>query len=61
MGKVIGEEAVEVVCNVVLGQGANMKRNPLCGRNFEYFSEKSFLSGKLFSAWIKARDVINSQ
>jgi beta-glucosidase len=52
MGKAIGKEAVKVGVNVVLGPGTNMKRNPLCGRNFEYFSEDPFLSGKLSAAWI---------
>lgn len=53
MGKALGREAIEVGCNVILGPGTNMKRNPLCGRNFEYFSEDPFLSGKLSAAWIK--------
>lgn len=52
MGEAIGKEAVKVGVNVVLGPGTNMKRNPLCGRNFEYFSEDPFLSGKLSAAWI---------
>jgi beta-glucosidase len=53
MGKALGREAIEVGCNVILGPGTNIKRNPLCGRNFEYFSEDPFLSGKLSAAWIK--------
>jgi beta-glucosidase len=52
MGEAIGQEAVKIGVNVVLGPGTNMKRNPLCGRNFEYFSEDPFLSGKLSAAWI---------
>lgn len=52
MGEAIGKEAVKVGVNVVLGPGTNMKRNPLCGRNFEYFSEDPYLSGKLSAAWI---------
>lgn len=53
MGDAIGKEAVKEDINIVLGPGVNMKRNPLCGRNFEYFSEDPFLSGKIGSAWIK--------
>jgi len=53
MGKAIGEEALHYGVDVVLGPGANMKRNPLCGRNFEYFSEDPYLAGKLASSWIQ--------
>ncbi|MFA9559204.1 glycoside hydrolase family 3 C-terminal domain-containing protein [Evansella sp. AB-rgal1] len=52
MGEAIGNEAVKLGVNVVLGPGTNMKRNPLCGRNFEYFSEDPFLSGVLSTSWI---------
>lgn len=52
IGQALGKEAIEVGTNVILGPGTNMKRNPLCGRNFEYFSEDPFLSGKLSAAWI---------
>jgi len=53
MGKAIGREAVHLGVNIVLGPGVNMKRNPLCGRNFEYYSEDPYLAGKLGSAWIQ--------
>lgn len=52
MGKAIGLEAQSLGVDMVLGPGVNMKRNPLCGRNFEYFSEDPFLAGKLGAAWI---------
>ena len=53
LGKAIGEEAAAQGVNVVLGPGTNMKRNPLCGRNFEYFSEDPYLAGKLSAAYIR--------
>lgn len=53
MGRAIGIEAVNDGVHVVLGPGINIKRNPLCGRNFEYFSEDPYLSARLSSAWIK--------
>jgi beta-glucosidase len=52
MGEAIAAEALQENVNIILGPGVNMKRNPLCGRNFEYYSEDPFLSGKLASAWI---------
>ncbi len=48
----IGKEAWNANVSVVLGPGVNIKRSPLCGRNFEYFSEDPFLSGKLAAAYI---------
>ncbi len=52
MGVAIGHEAVALEVDVVLGPGVNMKRSPLCGRNFEYFSEDPFLAGRLAVGWI---------
>jgi len=53
VGAAIGHEAVDQGVHMVLGPGVNMKRNPLCGRNFEYFSEDPQLSGKLAASWIR--------
>lgn len=53
MGKAIGEEAVQEKVAVVLGPGTNIKRSPLCGRNFEYFSEDPYLAGEMSAQWIK--------
>ena len=52
MGAAIGEEALQEDVAVVLGPGTNIKRSPLCGRNFEYFSEDPFLSGEMAAAWV---------
>jgi len=53
VGWAIGREAIAEGVSVVLGPGANIKRTPLCGRNFEYFSEDPLLSARLAGAWIR--------
>ena len=53
LGQALGEEAVAQQVHVVLGPGLNIKRSPLCGRNFEYFSEDPYLSGKMAAAYIR--------
>ncbi|MBR2876353.1 MAG: glycoside hydrolase family 3 C-terminal domain-containing protein [Clostridia bacterium] len=53
MGVALGEECLKENVSVLLGPGINMKRSPLCGRNFEYFSEDPFLAGKMAASFIK--------
>ena len=52
VAKTIGEEAVAEKVDIVLGCGMNIKRSPLCGRNFEYFSEDPYLSGELATSYV---------
>ena len=53
LGKALGDECQAEGVAVILGPGANIKRSPLCGRNFEYFSEDPYLSTEIASAYIK--------
>ena len=53
MGETIGEECQAEELAVVLGPAVNIKRSPLCGRNFEYFSEDPYLAGKMAAAYIR--------
>ena len=56
IGNAIGQEARDQGVGLVLGPGANLKRNPLCGRNFEYFSEDPYLAGKLAAGFIRGAE-----
>lgn len=53
IGMALAEEAVTMDVNVILGPGLNIKRSPLCGRNFEYFSEDPYLAGKMAAGYIR--------
>ena len=53
MGVALGEEAASQKVNVLLGPGTNTKRDPHCGRNFEYFSEDPYLAGKMAASYIR--------
>ncbi len=52
-GRALGEEGRSLGVDLLLGPGVNIKRSPLCGRNFEYFSEDPLLSSAMGAAWIK--------
>ncbi|KUI03750.1 glycoside hydrolase family 3 C-terminal domain-containing protein [Mycobacterium sp. IS-3022] len=53
IGSALGAESRTLGVDVLLGPGVNIKRSPLCGRNFEYFSEDPVLSGQLGAAWVR--------
>ena len=53
IGRAMGAEAAAQEVSVLLGPGLNTKRSPLCGRNFEYFSEDPYLSGKMAAAYVR--------
>ena len=53
IGAALGEECLAAGVSVILGPGVNIKRSPLCGRNFEYFSEDPYLSGEMAIAMIR--------
>lgn len=53
IGAALAEEAATMDVNVILGPGLNIKRSPLCGRNFEYFSEDPYHAGKMAAAYVR--------
>ena len=53
VGVALGEEAKALGVNILLGPGLNIKRSPLCGRNFEYFSEDPYLAGKMAASYVR--------
>ncbi len=59
MGQALGEKCVTEDVATILGPGTNIKRNPLCGRNFEYFSEDPYLAGEMAAALIQGIQSMN--
>ncbi len=53
MGKTLAEDCIEKDVDVLLGPGINIKRNPLCGRNFEYYSEDPYLAGQIAKGYVE--------
>ncbi|MDR2506025.1 MAG: glycoside hydrolase family 3 protein, partial [Oscillospiraceae bacterium] len=53
VGEALGREASALGVDVLLGPGLNVKRSPLCGRNFEYFSEDPYLAGKMAAGYVR--------
>jgi len=53
VGSALARECIDQDVDVILGPGLNIKRSPLCGRNFEYFSEDPYLSGTMAAAFVK--------